>query len=174
MHREPDEHLVERIAQRDESALIELHNRYAHQLVAFIGRVLSDPDEVMQSALDTFAYVWHHAGQFDPAKLSARAWLVTLAQRTALNRSRGTDLSVTPVQSWNVPARRSAENVEAGGSEGVAGLSAAARDYLELAFCRGYSQRQVSEATGAPLDDVQAEMRQALQKLRAEPRGGKP
>lgn len=174
MYREPDEHLVQRIAQRDESALIELHNRYAHQLVAFIGRVLSDPDEVLQSALDTFAYVWNHAGHFDPEKMSARAWLVTLAQRTALNRGRGTDLTATPVQTWDVPARQTGgENVETMDSAAVSELSPAARDFLELAFYRGYSQRQVSEETGTPLSTVQAEMRQALQQLRGR-RGGNP
>ena len=179
-----DEHLVQRMAERDKSALLEFHNRYAHRLVAFIKRVLDDPDEVMQSALDTFAYAWNHAEHYDPDKLSAKAWLLTIAQRTALNRRRGSDNEIMPLQSWNVPTKPldAAENSGENAVENVAEhppaaadldakVSAEARDYLELAFYRGYSLRQVSEETGTPLSTVRAEMHQALQKLRAERTG---
>ena len=170
MQSESDEQLVQRMAERDESALLKLHSRYAHQLVAFIGRISSDSDEVMQSALDTFAYVWNHAGEFEPEKMSARAWLVTVAQRTALNHRRGSDLEPMPLQSWDVPARHSepAKNYQ----EAVADLSREARNYLELAFYRGLSQRQVAEETGKHVDTVQAEMRQALHQLRQRWAGG--
>ncbi len=169
MQSESDEQLVQRLAERDESALLKLHSRYAHQLVAFIGRISSDSDEVMQSALDTFAYVWNHAGEFEPEKMSARAWLVTVAQRTALNHRRGGDLEPMPLR-WNVPARHPAEHI----LEVVADLSPEARDYLELAFYRGLSQRQVAEETGKHVDAVQAEMRQALHQLRQRRAGGEP
>ena len=169
MAKETDEQLVQRMATGDESALIELHNRYAHRLVTFIGRILEDPDDVMQSALDTFANAWNYAEAFDPEKMSAKAWLVTMCHRLALNRRRGTELELEPSQGWDVSVRQpgQAEEVEV-----ITDLDKRGRDYLELAFYRGYSQGQVAEETGVPLSTVQAEMRQALQKLRSGRTGG--
>lgn len=171
MAKETDEQLVQRMATRDESALIELHNRYAHRLVTFIGRILEDPDDVMQSALDTFANAWNHAETFDPEKMSAKAWLVTMCHRLALNRRRGTELELEPSQRWDAPARQPDQGEE-DEVEVVTSLGKRGRDYLELAFYRGYSQGQVAEETGVPLSTVRAEMHQALQRLRAGQTGG--
>ncbi|CAN5885602.1 sigma-70 family RNA polymerase sigma factor [soil metagenome] len=166
---ESDEQLIQRMAEQDEAALLELHNRYAHQLVAFIGRMQSDPAQVMQSALDTFVYAWSHAEHFDPAKTSAKAWLVTVCHRLTLNRLSDRDLDPMPLRHWDVPARA---NDPADEPEALH-LSQDARDFLELAFYRGLSQQQVAEATNTPLSTVQAELRDVLRGLRTKGTGGK-
>lgn len=170
--KETDEQLVQRMAAHDESALIAFHSRYAHLLVAFLGRMVDDPDEVMQSALDTFSYVWSHAEYFDADKLSAKAWLVTIAHRTTLNRRRDTQLDVMPLQSWDVSPRHAEPVDDAQTEEALADLTQEARDYFKLAFYRGYSQRQVAEETATSLNDVQVELHQALQRLRSKLTGG--
>ncbi|CAN5747470.1 sigma-70 family RNA polymerase sigma factor [soil metagenome] len=157
------------MAEQDEAALLELHNRYAHQLVAFIQRMQSDPDQVMQSALDTFAYAWTHAEHFDPAKLSAKAWLVTVCHRLTLNRLSGSDLELMPLRHRDVPAR----TTDPADDQALPHLSQDAREFLELAFYRGLSQQQVAEATNTPLSTVRAELRDVLQSLRTKRTGGK-
>lgn len=99
--------------------------------------MLQDPDVFMQCALDTFTTVWHQAKHFEPEKLSAKAWLVAVCYRTALNHKRGSDNELMPLQTWNMPSRpdkpAKAHAYEYPLHKAVASLSQEARGYLELA-----------------------------------------
>ena len=50
-----DELLVQRMAVRDETALVELHRRYVSYLTAVARRMLRDSDEVQQCVQDVIA-----------------------------------------------------------------------------------------------------------------------
>jgi RNA polymerase sigma-70 factor, ECF subfamily len=164
--RESDECLVQRMAERDEGALIELHRRYVPYLVAVARRMLKDPDEVQQSVQDAFVNAWDAAGRFDSERASARTWLVTIVHRLALNRLRGHKLETVPFESWDAPTRQPDHVERLYLQEAVGALAADERELIELAFFQGYSHSQLAEKTGAPLGSVKTKLRQALGKLR--------
>ena len=167
-----DEQLVVRMAARDETALSELHGRYAPYLTAIARRMLNDPDEVHQCVQDAFVNAWDYAERFDEGKASAKTWLVTITRRLAINRIRGTKLETMPLQQWDAPVKQPDHVERIYVEEAVATLDSEQRELIDLAFYQGYSHSQVAEVTGKPLGTIKTKLRTALQTLRDHLQGG--
>ena len=167
-----DTDVVRAMGARDEDALLELHRRYAPYLTAVARRMLNNPDDVQQCVQDTFVKAWEHAARFDPAKASAKTWLVTICHRHAINRIRGQTLQTLPLQDWDAPARAEDPTDRLYLERALATLEPGERDLIELAFYQGFSHSQVAQETGKPLGTVKSRLRGALDKLRAALGGG--
>jgi RNA polymerase sigma-70 factor (ECF subfamily) len=161
-----DEHLIARMARRDEAALVELHKRYAPYLTAMGRRMLSDKDEVQQSVQDAFVNAWNAAERFAAEKASAKTWLVTIARRIMLNRLREQQLELIPLESWDAPSRMPDHVERIYLQKAVAKLGAEERELLELAFYKGYSHSELVELTGQPLGSIKTRLRHALAQLK--------
>ena len=72
------EELVARLRSRDREALDDLFGRYL--------RTLRDYGEAQDTVQETFFYLYRRAKLFDPAKGSAKAWIVQAALHRALDR----------------------------------------------------------------------------------------
>jgi len=164
-----DEQLVTRMAEGDERALVELHRRYAPNLTALARRMLGDPDEADASVQVAFVSAWDAARRFDPRRLSAKTWLVTLTHRLVMSRVRE-QTSGSPV-----PTGRGASPQPVGHTGGVdanpseSSATAGARDLLERAFFRGRTHQDLADLTGRPLADIKQELRAALARLSGVP-----
>lgn len=167
-----DVELIQRIASRDEQALVELHDRYAPYLAAVARRMLGDPDEVQQCVQDAFVNVWTYAERFDDRKAACKTWLVTICHRLAINRLRGQKLDTLPLAEWDAPDRQPDHVERVMVRELVDGLEPDDRELIELAYYRGYSQSQVAERTGRPLGTVKSRIRNALIRMRGTLEGG--
>jgi RNA polymerase sigma-70 factor, ECF subfamily len=161
-----DEELVKAMATRDEAALSELHRRYAPYLSAVAKRMLRDTDDVQQCVQDAFVNAWDYAIRFDAKKSSAKTWLVTICHRLAINRIRGTQLELMPLQEWDAPVRESDRLEKVMLEEAVTVLDKDERELIELAFYQGYSHQQVADEMKQPLGTVKTKLRNALGKLR--------
>lgn len=166
MIRESDETLIQRMAARDEAALLELHQRYAPYLAAVAKRMLNDADEVQQSVQDAFVKAWEAAERFDPERASAKTWLVTITHRLVLNRIRGTKLTTVPLEHWDAPTRPPDHVERLYLEEAVSSLAGDERELIELAFYQGHSHAELANITEMPLGTVKTKLRTALNKLR--------
>jgi RNA polymerase sigma-70 factor, ECF subfamily len=83
-----DAKLLLRIAQRDQSALSALYDRYARIIYAIADRSLRSPEESEEIVLDVFAQVWRIADRYDPTKSRVDTWLLMLARSRVLDRLR--------------------------------------------------------------------------------------
>jgi RNA polymerase sigma-70 factor (ECF subfamily) len=163
-----DERLIQRMAARDEAALLELHERYARYLAAMARRMLEDTDEVQECVQDAFVNAWNAAGRFDPQKASAKTWLVTIGHRLVLNRIRGGKLATVPLEEWDAPTRPPDHLERIQLEEAVDRLEPDERELIELAFYQGHSHSDLAKLTGKPLGTVKTKLRNALGKLRDE------
>lgn len=161
-----DEELVKAMATRDEAALSELHRRYAPYLSAVARRMLRDSDDVQQCVQDAFVNAWDYAIRFDAKKSSAKTWLVTICHRLAINRMRGTQLELLPLQDWDAPSRDSDTLEKVMLEQAVTILDTDERELIELAFYQGYSHQQVADEMKQPLGTIKTKLRNALGKLR--------
>ncbi len=81
-----DDALMMRLRSRDEAALAELFDRYARLVFGIALRVIRDQGEAEEIVQDVFLRLLQHAGKFDPAKGTLRAWISHLALQQALDR----------------------------------------------------------------------------------------
>jgi RNA polymerase sigma-70 factor, ECF subfamily len=161
-----DELLIQRMAVRDETALTELHRRYVPYLTAVARRMLRDPDEVQQCVQDAFVSAWDYAVRFDGRKSSVKTWLVTICHRLAINRIRGTQLEILPLQEWDAPVREGDRLEKVMLEDAITVLDTDERELIELAFYQGLSHQQVADETRQPLGTIKSKLRGALSKLR--------
>jgi RNA polymerase sigma-70 factor, ECF subfamily len=161
-----DEQLLQAMAARDEAALSELHRRYAPYLTAVAKRMLRDSDEVQQCVQDAFVNAWEYAVRFDAQKSSAKTWLVTICHRLAINRIRGTELELMPLQEWDAPTREPDRLEKVMLEQAITVLEKDERELIELAFYQGLSHQQVADETKQPLGTIKTKLRNALGKLR--------
>ena len=83
-----DAALMVRITNQDQTALMELYQRFGSQVYGLVLRVLRDSQLAEEAAQDTFLKVWHKAEQWDPSRGQLSSWLLTIARYAAIDRLR--------------------------------------------------------------------------------------
>ena len=83
-----DASLIDRIVQRDESALAALYDRYAGMLSSVLNRILRDTQAAEEILQDIFYQLWRNAAQFDASRGSLPGWLLVIARNRAISRLR--------------------------------------------------------------------------------------
>ncbi|HEY2549439.1 MAG TPA: ECF RNA polymerase sigma factor SigK [Streptosporangiaceae bacterium] len=163
-----------RVARGDERAFELLYDAMAAPVLGIVRRVVRDPaqsDEVMQEVL---LELWRTASRFDPALGSARAWVMTLAHRRAVDRVRAEQRAAERelrVSLAPVPYDEVAEAVEASLDRErvrrcLGSLTELQRESVTLAYYGGYTYRQVADLLGVAAGTAKTRMRDGLIRLR--------
>lgn len=79
--------LVSRLQRGDEQALAELVRAHERRIASLIGRLLDDPQDVMEATQDTFVRVWRNIGSFR-GEAALATWMHRIAMNEALMRAR--------------------------------------------------------------------------------------
>lgn len=171
--------LIERIAQREQSALSELYDCYARFIYAVAYKSLNSVEEAEEVVLDVFAQVWRIAPQYDPAKSRVDTWLFMLARSRILDRLRAlqriskkaaASVAAAQIQSSQPDvdliedlsmAERRQQVLSA-----LSQLPAEQRRVIEMAYYQGLSHSQIAAETGLSLGTVKTRIRLGLGKLR--------
>lgn len=174
-----DDEIMLRLRNRsDEAALRLLFERYS-KLVYSVGlRILHDPHDAEEIVQEVFLYLYEKSHLFDPAKGSAKSWIVQLAFHRALDRKSystirrfytGTTLdhvAETMSGGANVEEEVGAKlNVEQIRRE-FAELNERQRATIELFFFEGMEFREIAAKFKEPLGNVRHYYYRGLEKLR--------
>lgn len=168
-----DEDLLARVGGGDREAFSELYRRWAPRLLALAARILVDRHQAEEVLQDALLEVWRTAPSFDPAKGSARAWLVTLVRRRAIDRVRSSEAARRREErrpDEDLPFDSTAEAVHASiaATEVRAALEALGEPHkstVELAYFAGLTHTQIAEATATPLGTVKSRIRDGVARL---------
>jgi RNA polymerase sigma-70 factor (ECF subfamily) len=176
LSREEDAALVLRVAEaRDRAAFVELFNRYAVRVKAFLVKGGAGQEQADEAAQDVMVSLWRRAGQYDPAKASVATWIYAIARNRRIDllrrESRPAPDPEDPLFQPD-PPEDPAESAAASGRdarvrEALAALSEEQREVVRLTFFAGLTQAEIAEAAGVPLGTVKSRLRLAFGRLRA-------
>ncbi|MDJ0788223.1 MAG: sigma-70 family RNA polymerase sigma factor [Myxococcota bacterium] len=164
--------LLARMGAGDREALAEIYRRFGAYLLGVAVRFVSERQEAEDLVHDVFVEAWLRAGQFDPARGSARAWLAARLRSRAIDHLRGSkrhgeldrERAPTPAAFRLPDAEADHERARAA----LATLTPAQRVVLELAYFSGLSTSEIAGREGIPHGTVKSRMAAGLARLREE------
>ena len=167
--------LLSRVALRDEAAFAELYRQTSARLYGVVARILSKGDASAEALQDAYIRIWERAGDFDPARGSALAWMATIARNRALDEVR----RVRPAFLEELPesfepaaddvdplaARERSETLSAV-LKCLEALDAERRAILMLAYYRGLSREALAKRFAKPVPTIKTWLHRSLAQLR--------
>ncbi|MEU8523834.1 ECF RNA polymerase sigma factor SigK [Streptomyces sp. NPDC048577] len=177
---ESDRHLGEllrRTADGDEAAFAAVYDALAETVMGMSCRILRDAAQAEEVTQDVMIEVWRTAERYRPDRGTAKAWVLTLAHRRAVDRVRSVQARTErETRAWRLSPDREHDEV-ADAVEGhdecrrvhrcLAALTGPHRVPLVLAFYQGMTYVEVAEALSTPTGTVKSRMRAGLRHLRA-------
>lgn len=168
--------LLQRIAQGDKEAFMELYHRYVNLVYSMALRVVRDEQTAEEVTQDVFMKIWQKGTLYDARRGRFSSWLLSVTRFTAIDRLR-------------YEKRRPAANEvvqEALPPQGLRRLSAKhalweqgqqlrmlieqlppeQREVVELAYFGGLTHRELAAHLNLPLGTVKSRLRLGLNKLR--------
>jgi RNA polymerase sigma-70 factor (ECF subfamily) len=168
-----DAALMERIAQRDQTALAALYDRYAGMLSSVLNRILRDTQAAEEILQDIFFQLWRNPSRFHAARGSLPGWLMVIARNRAISRLRrhnpaaGGELSeAAAVSTVNIETAAAQQQLIGRVKGALENLPAEQRAAIELAYFEGMSHSEIAQRTGDPLGTVKTRLRSAVESLK--------
>ena len=167
--------ILQRISDGDEQAINACLDAYGDMVWRlarrYLDRATSDIDDAVQ---EVFIEIWLSAERFDPDLGGEPAFVATIAhrrltdfQRKASVRMRTTRKATETIiaESKPVPKPDPTDGPGDTAIEALATLPENEKDTLMLWLYRGFTQRQIGQATEAPLGTVKSRMRRGLTRI---------
>jgi RNA polymerase sigma-70 factor (ECF subfamily) len=171
-----DNILAAALVRGDRAALGRLYDRHAPVLLALGFRILGDRGRAEDVLHDVFLEAWNHAGDFDPARGTVRAWLATRMRSRALDRRTTTlrqqRLAEAATEEAAVQAPSEAPRDGTGAVDGgriqslVSGMPPELSIIIELSYFQGLSSSETARRLEIPIGTVKSRMARALATLR--------
>ncbi len=167
--------LLQRTARGDEAAFAALYDELAGSVLGLARRVIRDPARAEEVAQEVFLQVWQTAVRFDPARGSAKSWILTLAHRRAVDAVRHDQAATNRDMAYDwspgvdhdevsetVTVRLEHEQVR----RCLSSLTDLQREAITLAYYQGYTYAEVATVLDANPATVKTRMRDGLIRLR--------
>ncbi len=173
--------LLHEVARGSTAAYERLYDAVADQVYALALRVVRDPALAEDAAQEALLEVWSAAPRYESQRGSARAWILTIAHRRAVDRVRREEAhsarahaahaatpTVAPAEDGpgHVIDMLQGEWEAARVRRALAALSDLQRQALSLAYWRGLTHREVAGELGIPLGTAKARLRDGILKMR--------
>ena len=168
--------LLRRSSRGDEAAFAQLYDATSRRLYGVVLRVVRDQALAEDVTQEVFLDVWRTSSRFDPTLGSAMSWLMTIAQRSAVDRVRSSQAArvrddahaaTHQVIDFDTTAEAAHSSLEAQRvRRALATLTDAQRAAVELAYLGGYSHTEVATLLDLPLGTAKTRIRDGLIRLR--------
>jgi RNA polymerase sigma-70 factor, ECF subfamily len=168
--------LLRRVARGDREAFAAFYDLTKTRVYGLVLRVLRDSGYSEETTQEIYLEVWRAASQYDSAKGSALAWLLTMAHRRAIDRVRAEQAGSHRELRYGATNADPASDVVADSaiarderrrvSECLDTLTDAQRQCIELAYYGGLTYAEVSQRLAANLSTIKSRIRDALRGLR--------
>jgi RNA polymerase sigma-70 factor (ECF subfamily) len=168
--------LLRRVARGDRDAFATVYDLTKSRVFGLVVRVLRDAGYSEETTQEIYLEVWRTASEYDPAKGSGLAWLMTMAHRRAIDRVRAEQAGSRRESRYGAANVDPASDVVADSAiagderrrvtECLEALTDAQRQCIELAYYGGLTYTEVSHRLTANLSTIKSRIRDALRGLR--------
>ena len=163
-------HLIQ--TDRSHKAFNVLFDRYFPHVVRMATKMHSDRMDAEDVAVATMMRCWEAIGRYDVARGPFRAWLLTIARRTAIDNQRHRLRDTAE-------SAKLLNRADPSGSQGISvidsrdqilramdSLSAEEKHIIDLYIVQGLSGRDVADLLGLPTNVLNAKTHRVLERLR--------
>ena len=166
--------LLQRIQEKDSSALAELMDLYGAALNGVVQRILTNPEEVEEVMQDSFVKIWNHSLTYDPAKGRLFTWMLNIARNQALdrlkskhNKNQSKIHSIdNVVNQVDVEHKHQMSVDHIGVQQLMNKLEGDQLNLIQKVYFEGYTQQELSDELKIPLGTVKTKIRTAIIELR--------
>lgn len=167
--------LLRAVAQADRNAFRRIYDLASPKLYGIALRICHESALAEDAVQEAFAEIWRKAGDFDPARGNAMAWMAVIARNRAIDAVRrrtrsGHEQTGMPEEMLNAVVD---PNQRADGGVGYMALAACLgeleprdREAVLRAYYRGESREELAERFDAPVNTVKTWLRRALAALK--------
>jgi RNA polymerase sigma-70 factor, ECF subfamily len=161
----------------DQDAFARLYDATSAAVYGLALRILRNPAEAEEVALDVFLQAWRDAARYDPSRGSALSWLLVLARSRAIDRLRARG-PVRRAETALDEERDVADDARGPGEvswiaqqgaivrRALRELPAEQRLALELAYYGGLTHVEIAEQLSLPIGTTKSRIRLGMMKLR--------
>ncbi|CAN5281237.1 sigma-70 family RNA polymerase sigma factor [soil metagenome] len=165
-----DGQLIAQIAQGDRTAFEELYRRYARAVLGLALLRLGDRGRAEDAAQEAFVAIWRSARTYDPRRGRGAPWLYAVARNAITDGLRRTPEPAAEPDDRPGSDPDPGDRAEASWTawrvhRALEVLPDHERPVIELAYWRGLTQSEISDALGIPLGTVKTRTRSALARL---------
>ncbi len=169
--------LLQQTALGDLSAFERVYRELSGPVFGLVRRVLLDEAQSEEVAQEVFLDVWRNCGRFSPERGTARAWVLVIAHRKAVDRVRSEESANARVAAAGrlEPGTTPADGVESHVENTLERekvlrclrrLTELQKDVVRLTYYTGYTQREAADLLKVPLTTVKGRLRDGLIRLR--------
>lgn len=170
------ESLLMRVAEGDKLAFARLYDAISPAVFGTILKIIRSREHAEEVTQEVFLEIWKKAANWDRRLGSPTTWMMVMARRRAVDRIRREEAlrnreeRVAPT--WNTTPHSEVEEAISESEdhtevhEGLANLTDAQREVIEMAYFGDRTYAEVADMLGIPLGTVKTRMRDGLIRLR--------
>ena len=167
--------LLVRVGRGDEQAFAAVYDLLGAAVFGLARRVVRDPARAEEIAQEVFIQVWQSAPRFDPARGSAKGWVLTLAHRRAVDAVRHDQAATNRENSYDWSNGPDYDQVEETVSTNLEheqvrrcldGLTDLQREAVNLAYYNGHTYAEVAQVLDTNPATIKTRIRDGLVRLR--------
>lgn len=167
--------LVNALKRKEKTALEYLYKNYSKAVFGIIFKILNSKELSEEILQDVFLKVWNNISTYDSSKGRLYTWLVRIAQNLSIDTLRTKDFKKNNPKnldfindvSYNEPSSDEVNPVELEGlSNYINKLDEKQRILIDLAYFKGFSQKEISDDLEIPIGTVKTRLRNAILTLR--------
>ena len=167
--------LVNALKRKEKTALEYLYKNYSKAVFGIIFKILNSKELSEEILQDVFLKVWNNISTYDSSKGRLYTWLVRIAQNLSIDTLRTKDFKKNNPKnldfindvSYNEPSSDEVNPVELEGlSNYINKLDEKQRILIDMAYFKGFSQKEISDDLEIPIGTVKTRLRNAILTLR--------
>jgi RNA polymerase sigma-70 factor, ECF subfamily len=164
--------LLPRIALGDELAARECVRRYAPLIASVARRFFGASTEIEDASQDIFLELWRCAGRFDPLAGSEPGFVVMIARRRLIDRSRNRKRQIVAVDIADFDIADKSPSLDQqsdarAAAKVISGLKSEQRQAIFLSAVDGIAHEEIAERMKLPLGTVKSHIRRGLSLVRS-------